>query len=92
MANWKFSLLFSGIVSGAAFKRAVPDYNKLDDCPGYAASNIQQSDDGLTADLKLAGPACDAYGDDLTDLVLSVTYQTGNSLFPQLATRSKLTV
>ncbi|KAH7363309.1 alpha-glucosidase, partial [Plectosphaerella cucumerina] len=80
MANWKFSLLFSGIVSGAALKRAVPDYNRLDDCPGYAASNIQQSDDGLTADLKLAGPACDAYGDDLTDLVLSVTYQTDNRL------------
>lgn len=79
MANWKFCLALSGLASAAAVKRAVPDNNKLDDCPGYTASNVQQSDDGLTADLMLAGPACDAYGDDLTDLVLSVTYQTGEN-------------
>ena len=48
-------------------------------CPGYAASNVQKTDSGLTADLKLAGAACNAYGDDLTDLKLTVEYQTGRS-------------
>lgn len=49
----------------------------VDDCPGYQASNIVNTDHGLTADLKLAGDACDLYGDDLTDLKLLVEYQTG---------------
>ena len=51
----------------------------LSACPGYAASNVQKTDSGLTADLKLAGAACNAYGDDLTDLKLTVEYQTGRS-------------
>lgn len=77
MPSWK-PLLFSGLASAAAIsKRAVPDYDRLGDCPGYAASNVETSVSGLTADLKLAGPACDAYGDDLEDLVLSVEYESG---------------
>lgn len=46
-------------------------------CPGYAASNVVDSGTTLTADLSLAGAPCNAYGDDLTDLKLSVEYQTG---------------
>ena len=49
-------------------------------CPGYVASNLVQSDTAFTADLKLAGPACNAYGQDLTDLRLDVEYQTGKLL------------
>lgn len=47
-------------------------------CPGYSASNIQQSGSGLTADLTLAGEACNAYGIDLPNLTLTVEYQSGN--------------
>lgn len=49
----------------------------LDDCPGYAATNIVTTATGLTADLNLAGPACNAYGYDLGALKLLVEYQTG---------------
>ena len=31
----------------------------------------------MTADLSLAGTACNAYGDDISDLTLTVEYQTG---------------
>lgn len=80
--HWK-TLLFSGLASAALIKRdEAPNHDRLGDCPGYAASNIQTSETGLTAALKLAGPACDAYGDDLDDLVLSVTYETGESVYP----------
>jgi len=49
----------------------------VDSCPGYVASNLVQSETAFTADLKLAGPPCNAYGQDLTDLRLQVEYQTG---------------
>lgn len=45
-------------------------------CPGYSASNVQQTANGLTADLSLAGDACNAYGTDLPNLTLTVEYQS----------------
>lgn len=47
------------------------------DCPGYKASNIEETDFGLTADFTLAGDACDIFGTDIEDLRLIVEYQTG---------------
>lgn len=59
-----------------------------DSCPGYKASNVLTSYGGstLTATLSLAGTACNAYGDDLTDLTLTVEYQTGmvTSTYPRI--------
>ncbi|KAI0118233.1 glycosyl hydrolases family 31-domain-containing protein, partial [Nemania sp. FL0031] len=52
----------------------------IDDCPGYTASNVVESDGKLTADLSLAGTACDIYGTDLTELKLLVEYQTNSRL------------
>lgn len=49
----------------------------LDNCPGYAASNVRNDGSTVTADLTLAGTACNAYGKDLTNLKLLVEYQTG---------------
>jgi alpha-glucosidase len=49
----------------------------IDDCPGYTASNVQDDGGRVTADLALAGEACNVYGTDLTDLKLEVEYQTG---------------
>lgn len=49
-------------------------------CPGYKASNVKQSASGVTADLTLGGKACDVFGDDLKDLTLEVTYDTGEFL------------
>ncbi|TLD21839.1 Glycoside hydrolase family 31 [Venturia nashicola] len=52
----------------------------LESCPGYTASNIAPTTNGLTADLKLAGPACNTYGQDLDNLKLSVVYETATRL------------
>lgn len=52
----------------------------LASCPGYAASNVQTSSTGLTADLTLAGTACNVYGDDLQNLTLTVAYETDSRL------------
>ncbi|KAF2193755.1 glycoside hydrolase family 31 protein [Zopfia rhizophila CBS 207.26] len=49
-------------------------------CPGYAASNVVKTDSSITADLTLAGPACNAYSEDLKDLKLLVEYQTNERL------------
>lgn len=48
-------------------------------CPGYSASNVQTTETGLTADLSLAGPACDSYGSDIENLRLTVNYDTGKA-------------
>jgi alpha-glucosidase len=45
-------------------------------CPGYTASNLVKTDSSLTADLTLAGAACNVYSDDIKDLKLVVEYQT----------------
>jgi alpha-glucosidase len=52
------------------------------DCPGYKATNVQDSGAELTADLTLAGTACNLYGKDLKDLKLQVEYQNGQ--WPQI--------
>ncbi|OBT67344.1 hypothetical protein VE03_03012 [Pseudogymnoascus sp. 23342-1-I1] len=49
-------------------------------CPGYKASNIKTSKSTLTADLKLAGNACNVYGTDLKNLVLEVEYETDDRI------------
>lgn len=50
---------------------------QVDACPGYNATNVVTTSFGLTADLFLAGPACNVYGPDLVQLKLQVTYEDG---------------
>ena len=59
------------IISTLQARDANPNY-----CPGYAASNVVKTDSSLTADLTLAGEACNVYSDDIKDLKLVVEYQT----------------
>jgi hypothetical protein len=49
------------------------------ECPGYIASNVQSTESSVTADLRLAGPACNIYGKDMSDLRFKAEYQTGMS-------------
>jgi len=49
---------------------------KLDACPGYHATNVKTNGGELTADLILAGSACNIFGEDLERLSLSVVYET----------------
>lgn len=72
-------VVFSSIVAllGASYLCSAAT---VDDCPGYTATNVVETATGLTADLSLAGEACNAFGYDLGSLKLLVEYQTG--LFP----------
>ncbi|KAI0016019.1 family 31 glycosyl hydrolase [Xylariomycetidae sp. FL0641] len=74
------SLLFMAASAAALATRDSPSDETLAACPGYKASNVQTTASGLTADLKLAGEACNAYGEDLEDLVLEVSYDTDTRL------------
>ncbi len=49
-------------------------------CPGYTASNVVRTPNGLTATLKLAGNACNVYGTDIDTLKLTVQYQSNERL------------
>lgn len=60
----------------------------IDSCPGYKASNVLQSYSGLTADLTLAGTACNVYGKDVQDLTLTVEYQSSTSCVHELKPRA----
>jgi len=51
----------------------------LASCPGYKASGVETTGNGLTATLTLAGAACNVYGTDLEELTLTVEYQSGGS-------------
>ena len=45
-------------------------------CIGYTLGSLSQTKTGLTAQLTLAGDACNAFGTDIADLTLQVTYDT----------------
>ena len=49
-------------------------------CPGYKAENVKKNDLGFTATLRLAGQACNVYGNDIDTLNLSVEYQSVDRL------------
>ncbi|OAK95599.1 alpha-glucosidase [Phaeosphaeriaceae sp. SRC1lsM3a] len=77
-----FTFLQTSILLWTSFLRwgtAVP-LRRADSCPGYTASNVQRSDSSLTADLTLAGTACNLYGEDLQDLKFLAQWQTDSRL------------
>jgi alpha-glucosidase len=73
-------LLAAAASAVAVLKRDDPANDALVNCPGYRASNVQTTDAGLTADLTIAGEPCDAYGTDLENLLLEVSYETDTRL------------
>ncbi|KAK1071370.1 hypothetical protein LTR33_010476 [Friedmanniomyces endolithicus] len=80
-ATFAIASLVSATPVPAIFERqSGNDTVNLSACPGYKASNVQTSGTGLTASLSLAGIACNACGTDLTDLTLTVEYQTDQRL------------
>lgn len=68
--------------TGRAFVIVVPRQATF--CPGYSISNVQSGNTGLTADLSLAGPACNSFGSDIPSLKLMVNYDTGMDFFSSL--------
>lgn len=79
----KSSLVFSLLLVVAASANQLVSRANQDDplssCPGYKASKVKSNHNGFTADLTLAGKACNVYGSDLTDLTIEVVYETGRS-------------
>lgn len=56
-------------------------------CPGYKATNVENTASGFTADLRLAGPACNVYGNDVEDLTLLVKFQAADRIHLQIQPR-----
>ncbi|XDG04336.1 hypothetical protein ABKA04_003951 [Annulohypoxylon sp. FPYF3050] len=75
-------LLFmaTAVSAAAVVRRDYSSDDPLTSCPGYKASNVVKTASGLTADLTLAGEACNVYGTDLKDLTLEVSYDTETRL------------
>lgn len=76
---WKMAFLRGTFVLLAltlAARSAFVDPTVVDACPGYKATNVKTSSTGLTADLSLAGTACNVFGNDIQKLKLSVVYET----------------
>jgi alpha-glucosidase len=69
------ALVAVGATTAAAEKVSARD--DLADCQGYKATSVNLLSAGLTAKLSLKGDGCGVYGEDLADLVLEVTYETG---------------
>ncbi|KIJ64020.1 glycoside hydrolase family 31 protein [Hydnomerulius pinastri MD-312] len=55
------------------------------ECPGYSLSALTESEVGLTAQLTLAGPACNAFGKDIVNLSIEVVYQSLNTLHVKIS-------
>ena len=53
----------------------------VDSCPGYSVKNAKTGKGYLKANLVLAGAACNAYGPDVSNLSLEVTYEEGSVAF-----------
>lgn len=69
------------------YDESAPD---AQDCPGYKASNVAENRSGFTADLTIAGAKCQAFGNDIADLILEVNYQAQERLnvriYPRIIT------
>lgn len=61
--------------------------NVQDVCPGYTASGVVTTANGFTANLDIAGPACNVYGNDIANLSLSIEYQAADRVNIQIQPR-----
>ncbi|KAK7677820.1 hypothetical protein QCA50_019132 [Cerrena zonata] len=64
---------------------ALPSVSQLDattfslnvsSCPGYTLTGLKETETSLSAELTFAGPACNAFGRDISNLTLEVTYES----------------
>ncbi|KAI0354750.1 hypothetical protein OH77DRAFT_1548060 [Trametes cingulata] len=59
---------------------ASDDFSRnVSSCPGYSLTSLRETSTGIAARLRLAGAACNAFGHDVVDLTLEVTYDTETS-------------
>lgn len=79
LLSWCLLAAATAAASASSLTHHPSSSDPLAACPGYKASNVKTSASTLTANLKLAGAACNVYGTDLTELTLEVVYETGSS-------------
>lgn len=70
------TLPLATLVYAAVVRASNTDSVVLDACPGYKATAVSTHGNTLTANLALAGKACNVYGADIAKLALEVTYET----------------
>jgi alpha-glucosidase len=63
----------------------------IDRCAGYTLTSLQNTEHGITAHLGLAGEACNAFGLDINNLTIEVTYETQTRWVRKHYTKSPLT-
>lgn len=86
MVAWKGLVVLSGLATAAAVNQSdpelrYPDYSLFPPCPDYKAVHVKESNAGVKALLRLNGEPCNAYGEDLKELTLEVTYETGEFIY-----------
>ncbi|KAF7333723.1 Glycoside hydrolase family 31 protein [Mycena venus] len=74
------AVLWLTLVSVALADEPLVNSFNVSTCPGYSLHSLSETDAGLTAQLSLAGPACNAFGIDITDLTIEVKYETETRL------------
>ncbi|EIW75810.1 glycoside hydrolase family 31 protein [Coniophora puteana RWD-64-598 SS2] len=79
MKSLALCLVALASASKALGSNSTYSYN-VTSCPGYTLQDLKQSDTGLTAHLNLAGEACNAFGNDIQNLTVEVTYETQQRL------------
>ncbi|KAF5392729.1 hypothetical protein D9757_000858 [Collybiopsis confluens] len=80
MVQTPLSRLFCAILLAQFTLGTSVEPSVLDACPGYDVQNPATKGASFTADLVLAGKACNVFGNDLTALDLAVTYETENRI------------
>ncbi|THU98206.1 hypothetical protein K435DRAFT_828477 [Dendrothele bispora CBS 962.96] len=78
--SWVFSSfwLFSCALAQGSTE-SEPSRN-VSNCPGYVLQNLEENPNGLSASLTLGGTACNAFGTDIVNLTIEVTYETESRL------------
>ncbi|KAI9062325.1 glycoside hydrolase family 31 protein [Trametes sanguinea] len=79
-----FFPVFSAATDNPKFRQETffaesPSLN-VSSCPGYKVVSEKQTVHGLIVQLSLAGRACNAFGHDIVDLTVEITYETVSRL------------
>ncbi|KAF9244967.1 hypothetical protein BU15DRAFT_41560, partial [Melanogaster broomeanus] len=59
---------------------------------GYTLNSLVESGKGLTAQLTLAGPPCNAFGQDIAELTIEVIYQSSTTYVHCLISGQQFTI
>ncbi|KAI0318301.1 glycosyl hydrolases family 31-domain-containing protein [Amylostereum chailletii] len=82
-------VLLASNIDGSTGGPPSPSLN-VSTCPGYTLASVQDTLHGLLAQLVLGGPACNAFGNDIVNLTVEVTYETRSRLHVNIFDTPKL--